>query len=335
MKHLAARIVEVIVYEFGQDEVLQRLSSPFWFQAFGCILGFDWHSSGLTTTVCGALKEAVKSHQKEWGIFVTGGKGRSAIKTKEEIISLADKYSFEPAPLVYASRMSAKVDNTALQDGFQLYHHTFIFTNTGNWAVIQQGMNPHTRLARRYHWLSQKLNSFVDEPHSAICSQSRVKPLNMVAHEAQDARSASVELVSKGHEYIITELDKLQAVLNLPETHRLMIKDLHKESLKKILLKTYEQQPRCFEELLSIQGVGPKTIRALALMSELIYGTKLSWRDPAKYSFAHGGKDGQPYPVDRKQYDATIEFLRMAICEAKLGNKDKLDAMKRLDKIKL
>lgn len=330
MKKLSREIITVIVEEYGAEEFLRRISDPFWFQSFGCVLGFDWHSSGVTTTVCGAIKEGLKGTEKDLGIFVCGGKGGISRNTPEEISRFSEKFSIRDAEkLIYASKLSAKVDNVAVQDGYQLYHHTFIFTKNSFWTVIQQGMNLERRYARRYHWLSEEVKDFVVEPHKAICCDLKQTTLNMTAKESEETRILSVSLSKEKPEKVIKEFQKIQE-LNLPAHHPVSLKEIKKENLKKILIKTYEENPQNFEKLLSIYGVGPKTIRALALISELIYGTKLSWEDPAKYSFAHGGKDGYPYPVDRKEYDKSIEILKEAILKAKLGNREKLEAIRRL-----
>ncbi len=330
MTVLAREVTIVIVGEFGPSEMLSKLSDPFWFQALGCVLGFDWHSSGLTTTVCGALKEGIKGLERELGLFVGGGKGATSRRTPQEIESFGDALSVDPATLVYASRLAAKVDNTALQDGYQIYHHCFFFTRDGQWSVVQQGMNTTIRYARRYHWLSEGLKDFVCEPHSAVCCDQRGQwVLNTVAQESEEARQTMTEIAKEKPVALLTDLKKLQT-LELPARHPVGIEDINPRHLSKILLVTYDRQPEDFETLLGIKGVGPKTIRSLSLISELIYGVKPSFRDPARFSFAHGGKDGYPYPVDRTNYDRTIEALRRAIDAAKLGRREKLDAIKRL-----
>jgi len=341
MVKLAREISLILIAEYGSEEYLQRLSDPNWFQAFGCVLGFDWHSSGLTTTTCGALKEGLKPLEKDLGIFICGGKGRTSRKTPQEIEQKGQKFSFDTNHLIYASRLSAKVDNNALQDGYQLYHHSFFFNKDGKWAVIQQGMNPKSRWARRYHWLSDhiKTHNFVNEPHTGIASQSPLEAgfrhagqfpiLNLVASQSQENRKISAKVSKEKPEKIIKTLKKLQQS-PLPKRHQILISDINPENLKKIFLSTYEQQPDDFEKLLGMPGVGPKTIRALALISELIYGAPASAQDPARYSFAHGGKDGIPYPVDRQTYNQSIEYLKEALRKAKLGYYEKLHAFRRL-----
>ncbi len=330
MCQLAREVTTVMVEEFGSEEVLRRLSDPFWFQALGCVLGYDWHSSGVTTTVCGALKEGMRGLERELGLFVAGGKGRTSRKTPLEIENFGHLLKVNPSPLVYASRMSAKVDNSALQDGYQLYHHTFFFTIDGSWAVIQQGMNKFNHYARRYHWQGGKVTDFVCEPQSAICSQTRGEALNLVASESTEARNPIAHIAAEEKpEKIVNQLNRLKT-LNLPRRPYISLEDIHPDRLSKIFLTAYEHKPQSFESLLALEGIGPKTLRALSLISELIYDTPVSLRDPASYSFAHGGKDGHPYPVDRKTYDSSIQFLAQALGKAKIGDREKLDAFKRL-----
>ena len=329
MVALARAIMEAIVVEFGPEEALKRLADPLWFQSLGCVLGFDWHSSGLTTTTTAAIKEGIRGLERELGLIAAGGKGRTSRKTPDEIRRWAEWLGFDPENLVYASRMAAKVDSAALQDGYQIYHHAFFFTPKGHWVVVQQGMNTSTRYSRRYHWLSDSLESFVVEPHSGIMSSKRGSALNLTARLSAEARKVIAELATAPPWKVVKELEKLKE-FKLPARHELLIKDINPKNIQKTLLKTYERAPRDFEELLSIQGVGPKSIRALALVADIIYGAKPSYEDPFVYSFAHGGKDGTPYPVNRRVYDKTIEVLESAIKSAKIGRKDKLLALKRL-----
>jgi hypothetical protein len=347
MVALSREILRVLVEEYGPVEVLHRVSDPHWFQAFGCVLGFDWHSSGLTTTTTGALKEAVKGREADLGLFVAGGKGAASRKTPSEIIIASEHHSLvRPATeLVYASKLAAKVDNTALQDGYQIYHHAFLFTPSGEWAVVQQGMNEENGWARRYHWLSTEVEDFVREPHAAVVSDRRGQlVLNMVAEESEEARRTSALLAAEPPHKLVLELRKARELgaldapsetgqlpgLEMPGRHEVRRADIRPESLERTLLHTYEQPPVGFEDLLSRPGVGPKTIRALALLADLIYGAKASHRDPATYSFAHGGKDGTPFPVDRETYDRSIDVLREAVNRAKLADREKLEAIRRL-----
>lgn len=346
MTRLAREITVAIIQEYGPKVMLEKLSDPFWFQSLGCVLGFDWHSSGLTTTVCGALKEGVRGLEKELNFFVAGGKGKTSRKTPGEIEVFSQKYSFDSQPLVYASKISAKVDNNALQDDYQLYHHNFFFTKNGRWAVVQQGMDPDTRLARRYHWWSEKLENFVNEPHAAICCKERGRGvLNLVASQSQKNRRVSTKISHEKPKKLIHWLKKIQSKcdgrativtslshpnLNLPQRDFIRTSDLNPKRLEKVFLKTYERRAENFEELLGTPGVGAKTIRALSLISELIYGAKPSYQDPARFSFAHGGKDGTPYPVDRKTYDSSIMLLHDAVKKAKIGRREKIEAIRRL-----
>jgi len=329
MKHLAREISMILVLEFGPAEFLKKLSDPFWFQSFGCVLGFDWHSSGLTTTVCAALKEGLRGLEKDLGIFVCGGKGKTSRKTPEEITQIADRYSLNGNRLVYASKMSAKVDNSALQDGYQLYHHTFIFDKNGRWAVIQQGMNDRNSFARRYHWLDLKSDKdFVREPHTGIAAEHQEKNvLNMVAYESEKARKISTQIANEKPEKNIRHIKRIQE-LSMPRSHE--IGKIKENNLEKVLRKTYERKPKNFESLLSIEGVGPKTIRALSLIAELIYKAEPSYKDPARFSFAHGGKDGVPYPIDKFGYEKSIEVLKRVVNQAKIGEREKINAFRRL-----
>lgn len=324
---------EILIYlssEFGSHEILRRLSDPFWFQAFGCVLGFDWHSSGVTTTVCGAVKEGIKEIDGELGFFAAGGKGKTSRKTPDQIAETCDRIGRDPRPLVYASRTAAKVDSAAVQDGYQLYHHVFFFTAAGDWCVVQQGMSDRTSTARRYHWLSEQVASFVDEPHAAVCCDARGDTLNLVAHESDAVRRASAELACLKPDVTLKALEKVPT-LTMPARHTLFPElDVAGPYLEKILLKTYERAPENFETLLGIDGVGPKTLRALALASELVHGTPASLRDPARFAFAHGGKDGTPFPVDKLTYDKTIEILQKAINRSAIDRSDKVRAFQRL-----
>jgi len=329
MKSLAKEITLFVIDVYGVEEMLFRLSDPFWFQAFGCVLGFDWHSSGVTTTVCGALKEGIKGVEHEIGFYIAGGKGKMSRKTPQAIEEICDQRAIDGTPLIYASRISAKVDSAAVQDGYQIYHHSFFFTNKGSWAVVQQGMNEETRYARRYHWLSQGIKDFVCEPHWAVCCDQRDGGLNLVAQESEKNRQAITEVSHEKPEFLIAE-GKRATELYLPREHPIPMEEICLERLEKIFIQIYDQPPKDFEQLIGMRGVGPKSLRALSLISELIYGVKPSFRDPARFSFAHGGKDGHPYPVDRKAYDQTIEALKYAIEKAKVGDQEKMEAIRRL-----
>jgi hypothetical protein len=324
---LSREIVVFLVSEFGTAEVLRRLSDPYWFQAFGCVLGFDWHSSGVTTTVCGALKQGLRD--VDAGIFVTGGKGATSRKTPSEIATACERIGRDPQPLVYASKISAKVDNSAVQDGYQLYHHAFVFTKEGQWCIVQQGMNDANSMARRYHWLSDNVTTYVNEPHAAICCDTTADTLNLVASDSAAVRDASAKLAAERPEVTLKALGHLP-LLEMPRRHEVAKADINPKYLQKILVRTYEAAPRDFEALLTIEGVGAKTLRALALTSELIFGTEASRKDPARFSFAHGGKDGTPFPVDRPTYDKTIEVMRDALNRANIDRSEKVSAFRRL-----
>jgi hypothetical protein len=333
MRNLAGSVTEIMALELGAEGFLDRVSDPFWFQCLGCALGFDWHSSGLTTTTCGALKEGIRGRESALGLYIAGGKGAASRKTPDELRRFSEQAGTDGESLVYASRMTAKVDSAAVQDGFQVYHHCFFFTASGRWAVVQQGMNEDSGWARRYHWLCEDGLDFVCEPHKAVCSDARSAALNMVARESADSRAASAEASRLAPDLLMARLrsclEKTPS-LDLPQRHRILSSDIHPDRLQKTFVQTYERQPENFEVLLGLPGVGPKTVRALSLVGELVYGATPSFRDPARFSFAHGGKDGIPYPVDRKTYDTTAEILRKAVSEAKVERREKLDALRRL-----
>ncbi len=340
MVRLSREIVLYIASEYSTREVLRRLSDPFWFQAFGCVLGFDWHSSGVTTTVCGAVKEGLKDVERELGLFVAGGKGKTSRRAPQEIADACEGVGRDPAPLVYASRTAAKVDSAAVQDGYQLYHHAFFFTAAGEWCVVQQGMCDENGMARRYHWLSEHVESFVDEPHDAVCCDARDEhTLDLVAHDNARVRSNSAALAREKPDVTIEALrrsdrpmpPRIRRELTLPRRHALLPEfDVAPGYLEKILIKTYERAPEDFETLLGIEGVGPQTLRALALASELVHGTAATLRDPARFAFAHGGKDGIPFPVDKITYDKTIEVLHRAINRSAIDRSEKVGAFRRL-----
>ena len=329
MVPLSREILIFLVSEFGRGEALRRLSDPYWFQAFGCVLGFDWHSSGLTTTVCAAIKEGLRGTETELGIYVAGGKGAASRKTPVEITASCHRLGRESAPLIYASRISAKVDSAAVQDGYQLYHHAFFFTTDGSWCVVQQGMNDQTSTARRYHWHSDAVESYVNEPHTAICGEMENVTLNLVARDSGQVRAASALMAVERPEMTLRALNQLP-FLNMPSRHRVDAADINPKYLQRILLRTYESAPADFEALLAIEGVGAKTLRALALTAELIYGISASRKDPARFSFAHGGKDGTPYPIDRATYDQTIEVMHRALNRANVARSEKVSAFRRL-----
>ena len=331
MVALSGAVLELMVMDQGPDKILDHLSNPFWFQAFGCILGFDWHSSGLTTTACGAVKEALKKRGNALGLFVAGGKGRTSRKTPEEIAAACEAVGLsEGDRLIETSRLVAKVDSAGIQDGYQLYHHVFFFTTSGKWAVIQQGMHAGNRYARRYHWLRDTVTSFVEDPHAAILGRHRQEAiLNLVTRPSRPNRDDMVLLARQSPEKLVREIAKIDT-LSLPRHHPIHAETFHPAHLKKTLLKTYETPPDNFEVLLLTRGIGPKTLRALALLSEVMFGDPPSFKEPAVYSFAHGGKDGHPYPVDMETYQASIDTLNRCIQRARVGRSDKIKSLKAL-----
>jgi uncharacterized protein len=346
MKQLGAAIVEVIVYEYGSGEVLRRLSDPVWFQTFGSVLGFDWHSSGLTTVVCGALKDGLRDRQGELGLFVAGGKGKTSRRTPDEIAAAGERYGLDNdlAALTRTSRLVAKVDSAAVQDGYQLYHHFFVFDRAGNWAVVQQGMNEQEGWARRYHWLSEGLKSFVNEPHQGVCGRPAAGVINLVAADSEATRLASVELCQVNPRQVLETLGKvavrpaglttLQTSLWDEPYRQLTMPVFHPVPspayLNKILFQLYDKPPQSYEGLLEVPGVGPSTLRALAMVAEVTHGARPSFQDPVRYSFAHGGKDGYPFPARRQDLEHSLAVLRTAVERAKLGRRDKLDSLRRL-----
>ena len=331
MARLAPEIVEAIVLAHGRSAFLERLSDPHWFQAFGCVLGFDWHSSGVTTTVCGALKEGLAPRATDLGLYVAGGKGKTSRQTPNELQEFGARLGMDGDRLAYNSRMAAKVDSAAVQDGFDIYHHSFFLSSDGEWAVVQQGMREHDGNARRYHWLGSRVSDFVNEPHAAIASDAQEQMvLNLVAAESADSRTASAEFARLEPRLVDREIARV-ITLALPSRHWVDVqKDINPAHLRKVLLSTYEAAPQNFEEMLAVPGVGAKAVRALALVAEVVYGSPASVKDPARFSFAHGGKDGHPYPVNRDVYDHSVEWLREAVSKAKIGRSEQLHALQRL-----
>ncbi|MDQ3986615.1 MAG: DUF763 domain-containing protein [Actinomycetota bacterium] len=330
MSSLGRAIALAIVENEGPHAVLARLSDPYWFQAFGCVLGFDWHSSGVTTTVCGSLKDGLRGLQSDTGLVVAGGKGKTSRKTPAEIEAACERASIDPAPLVRSSRLSAKVDSSAVQDGFDVYHHCFVFTTDGAWAVVQQGMNEGTGLARRYHWLDAP--RFDRDPHASVAGEADGGVLNLVASEGESNRAVSTELSRENPARITKELERMKT-LTMPRHHELRLTDIDPRRIERVLVKSYETQPADYTALLATPGVGAKGLRALSLVAEVAYGARASVRDPASFSFAHGGKDGTPFPVDRKTYDSTIEALKVTVADARIGRTDKKNALQRLARV--
>lgn len=378
MMVMGSLIVESLVENYGPDEVLVRLSDPLWFQSFGSVMGMDWHSSGITTSVMYALKRGLNPRAKELGIYVCGGRGKYSRQTPSELLDVAGNEGLNGDELVRNSKLVAKVDNNAIQDGFQLYQHNFILTKTGNWAVVQQGMNAQEQKARRYHWCSADLRSFIEEPHTGVVGVNRGKILNLTDSEADTTRGSILDLSITHPEKVINEITqigkpeselillsggKVDAVkkhspivqgslfpeidesyptgdevsvnvagrnLIMPAHHEVRAEDVDLKRLGGVLATAYETQPKDFESLMLTPGLGPRTLQSLALVSEVIYGTPSRFKDPARFSFAHGGKDGHPFPVPLKIYDESIRILRDSIEKSKLGYKDKSDCIKRL-----
>jgi uncharacterized protein len=326
MTKLSWVIVEHIIANYGKSEVLKRLSDPFWFQSFGCALGMDWHSSGITTSVMAALRKSVNPIAKELGVYVCGGKGKFSRQTPNELLRVADITGLDGNKLVYASKLSAKVDNNAIQDGFQLYLHNFIVTDDGEWAVIQQGMNEKSGMARRYHWHSIQLPSFVEEPHTFIYGENQGMILNLTAKEANLTRKSVLDLTKEDPTKLLTDVKKLV----MPRHHDVRKTDVDLKRLGAVLALAQEEDMLNFESFLLLQGLGPRTLQSMVLISELIHGTPSRFSDPARFSFAHGGKDGHPFPVPTKIYDKTINELKDALEKGKLSQNEKNDAIKRL-----
>ncbi len=349
MSRLGAVISQAIVHEYGRGELLRRLAHPFWFQSFGAVMGMDWHSSGITTSVIGALKRGLQPLQGELGIHVCGGRGRHSRQTPAELVAIGNRVGFDGAALATASRLVAKVDSAAVQDGFQLYLHGFIVTDDGRWVVVQQGMKDETRKARRYHWLSEGLESFVDDPHAAIEGRGEGRIINLADHRAARSRSAQLDLLATlGPDAIIREVGALEGRtgsakseaspdepflphLVMPEHHEVRPGAVMLRRLHGSLAAAADRGPADFAELLLVPGVGARTVKALAMVSEVVHGAPCRFADPARFSLAHGGKDGHPFPVPLKVYDETIRVLKSAVGKARLGAEEELGALMRLD----
>ena len=393
MMVMGTLITESLIENFGPDEVLVRLSDPLWFQSFGAVMGMDWHSSGITTSVMYALKRGLNPRANELGIYICGGRGKYSRMTPDELLQISDKEGLNGDQLVRNSKLVAKIDNNALQDGFQLYQHNFILNKNGNWAVVQQGMNVNQKTARRYHWCSSELRSFVENPHSAIVGENRGTILNLTDKQAQSARNSILELSTMQTDKVLDEIvqigkpssqiillqgGKVESINNkgpvdnnpvktlykqgelfpelveaesdaeirqrqkiqievensrnivMPAHHEVLAQDVDLKRLGGVLATAYQSQPKDFEELMLTPGLGPRTLQSLALVSEVIYGSPSRFTDPARFSFAHGGKDGHPFPVPLKIYDESIRVLRESIEKSKLGYKDKSDCIRRL-----
>lgn len=330
MMQLGGAIVESIIMEYGRTALLQRMSDPFWFQSLGCVLGMDWHSSGITTSVMNALKKAINKRSQDLGIYVCGGRGNASRQTPDELLNIADRTGLNGNELVKASRLSAKVDNTAIQDGFQLYLHSFIVTKEGEWTVVQQGMNQNERMARRYHWMSAAVKSFTEEPHTSIYGKNQGLILNLTDRNAQPLKRGILDLTRENPDKLIKEIS-----LIMPRQHEVQAKDVNLKRLGATLALAHNTDITDIESLLLLQGIGPRTIQSLTLVSEVIHGTTSRFSDPARFSFAHGGKDGHPFPVPTSVYDETIEIFDRSIHLAKLGDKEKSEALRNLSKVSL
>ncbi len=380
---LGRDMTDILVAELGPDEFIKRIADPVWFQSLGTVLAFDWNASGLTTILTAALKESIRGREKELGIFICGGKGKTSRRTPDEIKTWGSRLSLSGgvvSNLAYNSKMAAKVDSSLIQDGFQIYHHSFFFSRSGSWAVVQQGMNQEAGTARRYHWFSQNVKDLVCEPHTGITSQIQIPSLNMVAKNSEGSRSLSVELANANYTGLMKDIQILRrhvsrlsqtitignrpssasavakamadkkamageqgelfTVLNLANRefhHHPVEREEFSRSkyLEKILAKVTSEKPESYEKFLATEGVGPKTVRALALVGEVIYGAKPSYEDPARYSFAFGGKDATPYPVDRPTYDKAISLMQRAVQKSKIGFSEKEKIVRRLEKNKI
>ena len=346
MTRLGAVMTQAVVHHYGRDELLRRLANPFWFQSFGAVMGMDWHSSGITTSVIGALKRGLTPLQKELGVHVCGGRGRYSRQTPSELIAIGDQVGFDGGKLAQASRLVAKVDSAAVQDGFDLYLHGFVVTDDGHWAVVQQGMNEQRRQARRYHWLSEGLTSFVDDPHTAIEGAGQGEIVNLADRRAAPSRCAQLDLLSSlGPDRIVSELARLEGPeprtevdvqpllphLVMPAHHDVRPEDVVARRLRGNLAAAADRGPADFPELLLTPGVGARTVRALAMVAEVVHGAPCRFSDPGRFSLAHGGKDRHPFPVPLKVLDETIKVWKSAVQKAKLGRDEELGALRRLD----
>lgn len=325
MAALGGAISESIILEYGRDELLARLADPFWFQAFGCVLGMDWHSSGITTSVLAALKRAFRPKSAELGIYVCGGRGRSSLKTPAELTVVGERTGLDATQLVEASRLSARVDNNAVADGFQLYLHSFIVSSDGKWVVVQQGMNGKTGTARRYHWHSVGLGSFVRAPHSGIAGPPQGEIVNLVDAQAGPAQQAILEILKQPPDKNLREIGLIMDRQHAVGRHCVDLK-----RLGAVLATAYERSLADFAQALLVEKLGPRTLQSLALVAEVIHGTPTRFRDPARFSFAHGGKDRHPFPVPTKVYDRTVEVLNTSLEKAKLGDKERSEGLARL-----
>lgn len=328
MAGLGAAITEVIVHDYGTSAFLSRLSDPFWFQALGAVMGMDWHSSGVTTSVMGALKRGLAPRAQELGIYLCGGRGRFARNTPQELRTIAERRGFDGEALVRTSRLTARIDNNAIADGFQIYLHSFVVTSNGEWAVVQQGLNERSGTARRYHWHSASVVDFVAEPHTAIVGPRQGMIMNLVDAQAQPAQDALLDIARKNPEKTLEAARRLR----MPAHHEVREQNIDLKRLGAVLAVAYERDLHGFAELLLLEKLGPRTLQSLALIAEVVYGAPSRFSDPARFSFAHGGKDGHPFPVPLKTYDESIDWLRNSLDGAKIGDNDKIDGLRRLER---
>lgn len=327
MARLGAAITETIVHDYGTSAFLSRLSDPFWFQAFGAVMGMDWHSSGITTSVMGALKRGLASRADELGIYICGGRGRFSRNTPHELRTLAGRRGFDGDALVRTSRLVARVDNNAIADGFQIYLHSFVVTADGEWAVVQQGLNDDSGLARRYHWHSAQVQDFVADPHTGIVGENRGVIMNLVDAQAGPVQTALLDIAHETPEKTM----RTARYLRMPDNHKVFARDVDLKRLGAVLAVAYERDLHDFAELLLLENLGPRTLQSLALVAEVAHGAPSRFSDPARFSFAHGGKDRRPFPVPLKTYDASLNFLRTSLDAAKVGDQDKLEGFRRLE----
>jgi len=327
MVALGTAITESVIHHYGRAAFLSRLSDPFWFQAFGSVLGMDWHSSGITTSVMGALKKGLNPRAHELGLYICGGRGRHSRNTPQELRALAERTSLDGDALVRISRLTARIDNNAIADGFQIYLHSFVLTSDGDWAIVQQGLNEQSRLARRYHWHSASVRDFTADPHTAIVGEHAGTVMNLVDGRARAAQDALLTIARSDPSRTIGEVRRLV----MPPQHHVRAADVNEKRLGAVLALAHERELRDFASFLLLEQLGPRTLQSLALVAEVVHGAPTRFDDPARFAFAHGGKDGHPFPVPLKVYDESIAVLRRSLQAAKLGHADKLHGMKRLD----
>jgi hypothetical protein len=328
MVTLGTAIAESVLHHYGRPALLSRLSDPFWFQALGCVMGMDWHSSGITTSVMGALKKGLNPRAHELGIYVCGGRGRQSRNTPRELREIAERTGFDGDRLVRTSRLTARVDNNAIDDGFQIYLHSFVLSADGDWTVVQQGMNEASRLARRYHWHSATVRDFTSDPHAAIVGEHIGTIRNLVDGRARPAQDALLEIARADPSQTLAEVRRLE----MPRRHDVRAADVNERRLGAVLALAQERDLQDFASFLLLEQLGPRTLQSLALVAEVVHGAPTRFSDPARFSFAHGGKDGHPFPVPLKVYDESISVLRRALHDAKLGRSERLEGMSRLDR---